>query len=213
MNFDGVKMTEFNMNILGEDGPARKRTRFYLNLYEGHRLFGIREHYHDKKTGEMKPTRKGINLNRDTFMELKRVFDRDEDLILDWLRIGHIPEEVLRYQQLQEEAKKKNFHLVGDVEIKETNNFRDNRLFYDRHEGSKVIIEFNTAHPFAKAISEEELSKLNPKEIRGLIARLIAGYARSRTLLLASGVSEPKIIFEQNEYDWSQFSSEYISEA
>ena len=99
-------MTNFE-KILGEDGPSRKRTRFYLNLYEGHRLFGLREFYFNKQ-GEFKATRKGINLNRDNFMELKRVLDRDEDLILDWLRIGHIPDEVLRYQQAQEEALRKN---------------------------------------------------------------------------------------------------------
>ena len=44
-------------------------------------------------------------------MELKRVLDRDEETILEWLRIGHVFEEVLRYQQAQEEAKKKN--LIG----------------------------------------------------------------------------------------------------
>ena len=204
-------MTDFNQ-ILGEDGPSRKRTRFYLNLYEGHRLFGIREFYQDRKTGDFKPTKKGINLNRDTFMELKRVLDRDEDMILEWLRVGHIPEEVLRYQQAQEEAKMKNFHLVGDVEILETNNFRDNRLFYDRHEGSKTIIQLNTSHPFAKAISEDELDKMNSTEIRSLIVRLLAGYAKSRTLLLSSGASEPSTLFEQNEYDWAQFTSKYVQE-
>lgn len=198
--------------LLGEHGPARKRTRFYLNLFEGNRLFAIREHYLDRKTGDLKPTRKGINLNRDCFMELKRVLDREEESILKWLRVGHIPEEVLRYQQLQEEAKRKNFHLVGDVEIQETNNFRDNRLFYDRHEGGKTIIEFNISHPFARAISEEELDKMSSKEIRGLFARLLAGYSKSRVLLLSSGVSEPKTLFEHNEYDWSEFTSRYIEE-
>ena len=35
--------------ILGEEGTERKRSRFYLNLFEGHRLFGLREFYFNKK--------------------------------------------------------------------------------------------------------------------------------------------------------------------
>ena len=203
-------MTNFE-KILGEDGPSRKRKRFYLNLYEGHRLFGIREFYIDKQ-GTFKPTRKGINLNRDNFMELKRVLDRDEQLILDWLRIGHIPDDVLRYQQAQEEALKKNFRVVGDVELTEVNNFRDQHLFHVKHQGGKDIVELNISHPFAKAISEEEISRSSPSEIRDLFARIFAAYARSRSLLLNSGVSQPEILFEQTEFDWSEFTREFVTE-
>ncbi|DAC18378.1 MAG TPA: hypothetical protein D7I06_01860 [Candidatus Poseidoniales archaeon] len=200
----------FDERILGEEGPEGNRTRFILNLFKGNRLLDIRKYYRDKKTGEFKPKRQGINLNRDTFMELKRVLDRDEETILEWLRIGHVPEEVLRYQQAQEEAKKKNFRLVGDVEIEEINNFRDRKMFDVRHEGGKVIVELNIAHPFVQSISEEELAKMTPEEIRGLFARLLASFGRSRTLLMKSGASEPEILFEQSVFDWSEFTGEFI---
>lgn len=196
--------------ILGEEGPERNRTRFYLNSYEGNRLLDIRKFYRDRKTGEFKPKRQGINLNRDTFMELKRVLDRDEDLILEWLRIGHVPEEVLRYQQAQEEAKKKNFRLVGEVDIEEVNNFRDLKMFDVRHEGGRDIVELNSAHAFVQSISEEELAKMTPTEIRGLFARVFAAFGRSRTLLLGGGASEPEILFEQSVFDWSEFTAEFV---
>lgn len=205
-------MSDSSEKILGEEGPSRKRTRFYLNEYEGHHLFGIREFYIDRKSGEFRPTRKGINLNRDSFMELQRVMTKHEDDVMNWLRIGHIPDEILRYQQLQEEARKKNFHIVGDVDVIETNDSRSKNLFFDQHKGSKTIIELNTAHPFAKAISIDELSKSSPEEIQGLFARLLASYSKSRTMLLGTGVSEPRILFEQNEFDWSQFASQYVKE-
>ena len=200
----------FDERILGEEGPERSRTRFKLNSFKGNRLLDIRKYYRDKNSGEFNPTKQGINLNRDTFMELKRVLDRDEETILEWLRIGHVPEEVLRYQQAQEEAKKKNFRLVGDVDIEEINNFRDTRMFDVRHEGGKDIVELNIAHPFAQSISEEELAKMTPEEIRGLFARLLASFGRSRTLLLRSGASEPEILFEQSVFDWSQFTGDFI---
>jgi len=196
--------------ILGEEGPERNRTRFYLNSYEGNRLLDIRKFYRDRRSGDFKPTRQGINLNRDTFMELKRVLDRDEDLILEWLRIGHVPEEVLRYQQAQEEAKKKNFRLVGEVDVEEVNNFRDRKMFDVRHEGGRDIVELNTAHSFVQSISEEELANMEPAEIRGLFARLLAAFGRSRTLLLGGGASEPEILFEQSVFDWSEFTAEFV---
>lgn len=196
--------------ILGEEGPERNRTRFYLNSYEGNRLLDIRKFYRDRKTGDFKPKRQGINLNRDTFMELKRVLDRDEDLILEWLRIGHVPEDVLRYQQAQEEAKKKNFRLVGEVDIEEVNNFRDLKMFDVRHEGGRDIVELNSAHAFVQSISEEELAKMTPTEIRGLFARVFAAFGRSRTLLLGGGASEPEILFEQSVFDWSGFTAEFV---
>jgi len=143
-------------------------------------------------------------------MELKRVLDRDEDLILEWLRIGHVPEEVLRYQQAQEEAKKKNFRLVGEVDVEEVNNFRDRKMFDVRHQGGRDIVELNTAHPFVQSISEEELANMEPAEIRGLFARLLAAFGRSRTLLLGGGASEPEILFEQSVFDWSEFTAEFV---
>ena len=76
-------------------------------------------------------------------------------------------------------------------------------MFDVRHEGGKDIVELNIAHPFVQSISEEELSKMTPEEIRGLFARLLASFGRSRTLLMKSGASEPEILFEQSVFDWS----------
>ena len=64
-------------------------------------------------------------------------------------------DDVLRYQQAQEEALKKNFRVVGNVELTEVNNFRQH-LFHVKHQGGKDIVELNISHPFAQAISKEE---------------------------------------------------------
>jgi hypothetical protein len=193
---------------LGEEGPQKKRTRFTIHNYEGNNLFEIRQFFY--KNGDFHHTKKGINLNRDTFMELKRVLDRDEDLILDFLRIGHVSDGILRYQQAQEEAKRLQYRLVGDVEISEVNNFRDKHLFHVRHEGATDVVEINVTHPFAKAISEDEISKMTPREIRGLFARFMAAYARSRTSLLGSGATQPRLLFEACEFDWSEYAAKYL---
>ena len=99
--------------ILGEDGPPRRRARFGLNEFKGNRLFEIREFY--LKEGEFHPTRKGINLNRNRYMELQRIINSYDEEIRTFLSIGTVDEGLLRYQQAQEEAKKSNFRLVNDM--------------------------------------------------------------------------------------------------
>lgn len=207
-----------NEKILGEDGPPGNRVRFRIHEYEGNRLFDIRKFYLSKKpnshTGkrDFMPKRQGINLNRDSFMELKRVLENYDKEILEYLRIGHIPEEMLRYHQAELQAMEKGFRLANDVEITEKDNFRDSHMFHVNHQGAKDIVELNTSHPFARAISVEEIAKSTPEEIRGLFASILAAYSRSRTLLLGAAASNPEILFEQSEFDWSKFLENYIEE-
>ena len=205
--------------ILGEDGPSGNRVRFRIHEYEGNRLLDIRKFYLAKKpnplTGkrEFMPKKQGINLNRDTFMELKRVLENYDKEILEFLRIGHIPEEMLRYHQAELQAKEKGFRLANDVELTEVDNFRDSHMFHVSHQGAKDIVELNTSHPFAKALSVDEIAKSSPEEIRDLFASILAAYSRSRTLLLGASASNPEILFEQAEFDWSKFLENYIEEA
>ena len=198
--------------ILGEEGPPRNRTRFTLTEYEGNPLFDIRKYYFARNSSEFKPTRKGIALNRDTFMELNRVLNAHNQDIMEYLSIGHIPEEMLRYQQANEEAKQKNFRLANEVEIEEVNDFRDEHLFHVKHRGGKDTVELNISHPFAKAISESEIEKSTPEEIRHMFASMIAAFARARSLLLNSPASNPEILFDHTEFDWSSFVRKYVEE-
>ena len=198
--------------VVGEEGPAGNRTTFTLTEYEGHKLFDIRKYYFARGSGEFKPTRKGISLNRDTFMELCRVLNTHKEDIIEYLAIGHIPEGMLRYQQANEEAKQKNFRLANEVEIEEVNMFRDEHLFHVQHQGGKDIVQLNLSHPFAKAISESEIEKSTPEEIRHMFASMIAAFARARSLLLNSPASSPEILFDHTEFDWSSFLRNYVEE-
>ena len=204
--------------ILAEAGPPGNRVRFRIHEYEGNRLLDIRKFYLAKKpnplTGkrEFMPKRQGINLNRDSFMELKRVVENYNEEILEFLRIGQVPEEMLRYHQAELQAKEKGFRLANDVEITEVDSFQDSHMFHVTHQGAKDIVELNTSHPFAKAMSIDEIAKSSPEEIRDLFASILAAYSRSRTLLLGASASNPEILFEQAEFDWSKFLENYIEE-
>lgn len=204
--------------ILGEDGPPHRRIRFTIRDFEDNRLFDIRKHYLPRKpdplTGkrDFRPTKQGISLTRDNFVELKQILESYNDDILEFLRIGQVSEEMLRYHQAELEAKEKNFRLANDVEIREVDNFRDSHLFHVSHQGAKDVVELNTSHPFAKAISLGEIANSSPEEIRELFATMMATFARARSLLLGASASNPEILFEQTEFDWSKFLGSYIEE-
>jgi hypothetical protein len=197
--------------ILGEDGPPNRRARFGLNEFKGNHLFEIREFY--LKQGEFLPTKKGINLNRNRYMELQRIINTFDDEIRTFLNIGEVDEGLLRYQQAQEEAKKANFRLVNDMVEEQVNKLPDGHLFDVKHEGAKDRVRISSSHPFAKATSDEELAALSPSDIRKLLLSMIAAYSRARSLLLHAPASSPEILFEQLEYDWSKFLGRYVEEA
>ena len=51
--------------------------------FEGHKLLDIRKYYKDK-SGELKPTRKGVALNRIQFEAISSVFEEKGDAIETW---------------------------------------------------------------------------------------------------------------------------------
>ena len=197
--------------ILGEDGPPRRRARFGLNEFKGNRLFEIREFF--LKEGEFHPTRRGINLNRNRYMELQRIINSYDEEIRTFLNIGTVDEGLLRYQQAQEEAKKSNFRLVNDMVEERVDKLPDGHLFDVKHEGALDRVRISNHHPFAKLTSDEELQARSPAELRKLLLSMIAAYSRARSLLLHAPASNPEILFEQLEFDWSKFLARYIEEA
>jgi hypothetical protein len=204
--------------LLGEDGPEHRRIRFTIRDFEDNRLFDIRKHYlprsPDSVTGrrDFRPTRQGISLTRSNFIELKQILESYNDDILEFLRIGQIPEGMLRYHQAELDAQEKGFRLANKIEIVEVDNFRDSHLFHVSHQGAKDVVELNTSHPFAKAISIEEIDNSSPEEIREMFATMMATFARARSLLLGSPPSNPDIFFEHTELDWSKFLENYVEE-
>jgi hypothetical protein len=204
--------------ILGEDGPPHRRVRFTITDFEDNRLFDIRKYYlprnPDSLTGrrEFRPTKMGISLTRDNYIELRRVQETHNEDILEFLKIGQVREGMLRYHQAELEAKEKGFRLANKIEIREVDNFRDSHLFHVSHQGAKDVVELNTNHPFAKAISIEEITNSSPEEVRELFATMMATFARARSLLLGASASNPEILFEQTEFDWSKFLEKYVEE-
>lgn len=76
-NANGNKIPEKEMNDDGSEYFSLGRSRrISLTSYKGSKLIDIREFYEDKKTGDMKPGKKGITLNQSEWKNILAVADQ-----------------------------------------------------------------------------------------------------------------------------------------
>lgn len=184
--------------ILDEHGGAKRRKVFALDEYEGHRYMEIREYY--LSGDDWKPGRKGITLNRDTYRILRDLIEREDESIMDWVGMGYVPEDVARYEEVQEQAAIDNRYRSGDLVVESYNEPRDSCFFAVRHEGNLDHVELNEAHPLAQLLAQD-----NGEEILKIIGLLLQSYYRARTMLSDSPAIDPNTIFMHLEQDWGKY--------
>lgn len=83
-------MTDIGTNeasdvVLCEEGPDKKKLRITLHEYKGTPLLQLRYFYVDKKSGETKPTKNGIAITRNRYLDLVETIDRNRESIADYL--------------------------------------------------------------------------------------------------------------------------------
>ena len=91
-----------------ESYTARGRV---FRVFELSQWFFIdREHRWQKK--------KGVSLNTGNYRVMKEAIDRHNEVIMDWLGVDYVPEDVARYTEIQELAKLDAQYVVGEHIIK-----------------------------------------------------------------------------------------------
>lgn len=184
--------------VLDEHGGAKHRKVFALDEFKGHRYFEIREFFLDQED-EWKPKKKGITLNKDTFRVLCDLIDRDREKISDWLGAGYVPDDVTRYEEVEEKAATANRYRAGSLVLGEHHEERDVRFFQVSYEGGEVRLSLNRSHPFASHLSEES------ETVQRLLALVIQAYHEARVMLAEAPAHKPEIVFMHLEQDWSKF--------
>ena len=185
--------------VLDEHGGEKHRKVFALGEYEGHRYFEIREFFVQKGKSEWKPTRKGITLNRDTYRVLRDLIEREDEAIMDWIGVGYVPEEISRYEEVQEQAATDNRYQSGELVIDEYDEPRDVRFFDISHEGGEDHLRLNMAHPlFARLAGEGEATQR-------LLGAVLQAYHHARVMLADTPAFDPETIFMHLEQDWAKY--------
>lgn len=192
--------------ILAEDGSLKKKLVIKLTEYEGNRLLDLRFCYFNKKEAEWSRTRKGIMLNRENFVCARKTFDEKGEDILDWLGIGYVPEHVAKYSDEQKDAGEKNAYRSDRVTCSSAEQPRNPCLFDVQHRGAETEVSYNSNHPFFKRLQKTA----DNKEFENLIALLFASYNKAKQRLGNSSVTDSSLLFEQLEYEWSNYLKGYF---
>lgn len=185
-------------NVIEEHGGSRSKKVLQLGEYEGNRYLELAQYFFSKKESEWKK-KKGVTLNKDNYKTLKEALDRKNETVMDWLGVGYVPEDVARYNEVQEEALSDNKYAIGDQLVSEYNEPRDPQFFRVEHRGGEDVILLNAAHPFKESFSNAE------PESKKLIITMIQAFNHSKEMLQGQPAYDPQMLFEHLEVDWSRY--------
>jgi len=193
-----------------EEGPPNKRLILTLKEYKGHPFLDIRYWYYDENTKELKPSRKGITLNKKNYLQVLKSFNVQNERILDWLGISDIPEEITKYINSQQKSLERSKYQTGKLSSCENSEDMDNCFFNVEHKGGLDKISYNSSHPFIK-----ELLKLTKQTLEGdlfqdIIDALLISYDKARRRYGNGSVLDKSILFEGVEFNWSEYLKRYI---
>lgn len=198
-----------NEDILLQIGSKSNPLVVNLHLYEGHRLVDIRRYFLEKATGSLKPTKKGINLNHDNFVDIRKLFQHKGDEIAKWLESGddqtlQVVREAFRVRSEAEEREARRSRPYEQVSA----HLRTAQFFKAESHGGNDKIEFNEDHAYLKSLDSGTSSSQAVRQALGVV--LIA-YYRAKLRFPGDIEMDSKMLFEMLEYEWGVILSNYCS--
>ena len=184
--------------VLDESGSSQKRKVFSLGSYEGHRYLEIEEYYLDKKEQAWKK-KKGVSINKDAYHVLCGVVRNRHEEILSWLNVNYVPENVARYDELQQAGRERESALVGTCVVGSYKENRDPRFAEVRSEGGKDRVLFNQAHPLSTSMAQAG------PEAEAIVSALVQAFHRARVLLAGTPAVDSETLLSHLEQDWAKF--------
>ena len=93
-------------------------TKLSFSVFKGRKLLDIRKWFQSKDTGDLEPSKKGISLNKDTFINLYKLLEDKDKSIINWFETSDYQPEKKMMEELikksekirQEQLKKKRIH-------------------------------------------------------------------------------------------------------
>ena len=184
--------------VIEEHGGSRSKKVLQLDEYQGSRYLELAQYYFKKKESEWKKKR-GITLNKDNYRTIKEALDKEHEAIMDWLGVGYVPEDVSRYNEVQEKAAEDNQYAIGDYVVSEFTDRRNPLFFRIEHQGGKDVIFLNAAHPFKTFFAQlGDESKL-------LILSMLQAFNHSKEMLQGQPAFDPEMLFSHLQLDWSRY--------
>ena len=141
------KMMDEEEIILVEGGSPKKRLRISLQQFEKQPLLNIRYYYEDPQ-GEMKPTRKGVSITRNRYIDLADAIEKHNEAILAYLESSIVGQDFSSWDYIAAQAHLKS-SPISTINIS-TSSFRGRDISQVTYEGGKVSVLLNITDPFVK---------------------------------------------------------------
>lgn len=182
-------------------------TKLSFSVFKGRKLIDIRKWFQSKDTGDLEPSKKGISLNKDTFVNLYKLLEDKDKSIINWFETSDYQPEKKMMEELikksekirQEQLKKKEFTI-------KSGKLNDRSFFKIEANGDKREVFLNENHPFIK-------ENIKNKEVISIISTL----ALTFQLTLDNYDSSEKIsIPDLNDYileEWGLVLKQYNKKA
>lgn len=188
-------------------GSASNPLVVTLTQWEGHRLLDIRKHFVDKKSQEIKPTRKGVSLNANTARQVQEVLNEHKEAIFAWLETGDnsalgAVEQAMkaRSQATEAEALKPRRFKVQQREWKGAEFFECEANGADDH------IVLNQSHPFFKSKTGDKKTKSSND---GSLVLMLAAYYRAKLRFSGEIEADAEQFFRLFEHEWGLLLKNY----
>ena len=107
---------------------SAKKRLFHFQNSKGAGSFFFSEYYWKKNEHEWK-MKKGVSLNTGNYRVMKEALDRNDEIIMDWLGVDYVPEDVARYTEIMELARINEEFLIGEHKVVLHDDRRDPTIF------------------------------------------------------------------------------------
>jgi len=209
-----------NKSIIATAGGKKNKIVFSLSEFEGRRIFDIRKFYTDKNSGELKPTKKGITLSKNSFEVTKGVIADNEDEILSWLCsdtaiVSDIKKDIRLKGKHSKEARFQAQEFVVDHSA-----WKSPEFFSVTAEGGKDRLTLNTKHDFVKELlrllETEESDDDNQdssnviERVRELFWMLLLSFGKARHLYENSEASAAAVVLDTTVYNWGLYLNQNV---
>jgi len=185
-------------NALVVAGSQKQPFVVSYNNYKGRRLLDVRKYYTVKKTGEVKPTQKGVALNKLQFEVLSNLLQEKSDEIENWFKVEDSEKSAelraLEISRLSTPKAKIEFESWAGLE-----------MFKYLRNGKDSVLLLNSKHPWVKEFQsqfETESNSTNP--LNTLIVSLLDAFFRSVSLIDPKNENASEIL-ETLIGNWSIF--------
>jgi len=161
------------------------------SIFNGIRGLDIRKYYFDKKSGEIKPTSKGIWLREVEFKEIVKFILENKEKIENFYtdNIDNV-EKINRGKNLKNNAIRNELNKVDSIEVKK--DYWPGGSFYDiNHQGNNHEISLNGKFKFFDNLNNDQINK---------VSSILYTYEKAKNLIESNDKSN---ILNLLELEWS----------